>query len=75
MCFPFSTDARNIHQDIFYLALQTVRAQIIDSLLLAIPRQADPNPCVKLIGGQFVYLHICWDATETEAAGENTRLE
>lgn len=45
------------------------------SVFLAILRQADLNPCVEVIGVKFVYVHICWGATETEAAGESTRLE
>ena len=70
MCFPL-----NVHQDIFYPALQTLGAQILVSLLLAIPCQADLNPCVEVIGVKFVCVHICWGATETEAAGESTKLE
>lgn len=60
MCFPLS-----VHQGIFYPAPQTLGAQILVSLLLVIPCQADLNPCAGVIGVKFVHVRICRGATET----------
>lgn len=60
MCFP-----PNVHQDILYLVLQILGAQILVSLLLAIPCQADLNPCAEVIGVTFAYVCICQGVAET----------
>jgi len=60
MCFPPA-----VHQDIFCPALQTLGAQILVTLLLVMPSQADLNPCAEVTGVKSLCVCICWGATET----------